>query len=204
MILGEARLLIQSLVKDEANKLDLVADLDRALKMALATYSKYSPRVLSQTLAVGTNGEILTSAITSFDEGFIEQMQIEYPILTGAGKQTWIDRSEWDLQQGTAGQVIRFYTIGQGQNVRVVHRVKHVLPASDTLALSVPESDTEAVCNLAAAEALQMLARLFTQTIDKYPQSDFVNFSNKGADYEARSKTHRRIFKDHIHRPYLV
>jgi hypothetical protein len=198
MTLSEARQLIQTLVKDEANKLDMVVDFDQALGKALAFYSQKRPKVLSQTVAVGANAQVLTSAITDFDEGFIDQMMIEYPILNGSGDQTWLWRDTWELQTSNSGEVIRFYTVPEGQNVRFVHRVKHVLPVGDDVALTVRESDTEALCTLAAAEALQMLANIFTQTTDKYPQSDFAAFGNKGSDYESRARAYRRLFLDHI------
>jgi hypothetical protein len=198
LILSEARDLVIATVRDDAAKLSIPVAYDNALKKALAHYSQFRPRVLSQTVVCGASSQILTSAISDFDQGFLEQMRVEYPILTGPGYQTWLERDEWELQQIDAGQVIRFCSVQVGSSVRFVHRVKHVIPLDDALAMTVRESDSEAVCNWASAEALIMLANLFTQTVDKMPQADFANFSNKGADYQSRANALKRLFYDHL------
>jgi len=200
MILSEAREMIVGAVKDEAGKLTTPDDYDFALKKALARYSQYRPRRISQTVATGANGEILTSAITDFDEGFIDRLQIEYPIATTSGTQTFLDSWQWEYQLSDSGMVIRFLDSipAVGVNVRIIHRVKHSWPTSEDTALTVPEADTEAVCSLAIAECLQILSNLFTQTVDKYPQADFTNFSTKGQDYSYRAKNYRDLFDEHF------
>lgn len=200
MILSEARKLIIGTVKDQAEKLKNPNDYDFAIRQALAQYSQYRPRRISQTIATEANGQILTSAITDFDEGFINRLQIEYPIATTAGVQTFLDSWQWEYQLSDSGMVIRFLDSipSVGTNVRIIHRVKHSFPAGEDTALTVPEGDVEALCNLATAECFQMLSALFTQTVDKYPQADFVNLNTKSQDYSYRAKNYRDLFVEHV------
>jgi hypothetical protein len=199
MTLADALNLIKTLVQDTAAKLE-PEHYEAALKKALSYYSQFRPNVASQTIPCGANGKILASAITNFDEGFVEQMKIEYPIILRMGAPYWLDDDDWSYEQEDAGPLIRFIGVVPplGANVRIVHRIKHVLPADPDDSLTVRESDTEAVCEWAAAEALQMLSRLYTQTVDKMPQVDFANFQNRGGDYQSRANVHKRAFYDHL------
>lgn len=207
MTLSEARELIIAMVKDDAPKLSTPDDYDQCLTKALARYSRYRPRRLSQTITAGANGLILTSAITGFNEGYVDRMRIEYPINETSGKQTWLEPDEWEFQRvDDAGSplvpiyVIRFFNgIAEAANVRIVHTVKHALSSDDADSLTVPESDVEAVCDLAASEALGMLARIYTQSSDgRGVQADIASFQNKSADYSFRAKTLRDQFDEHM------
>jgi hypothetical protein len=170
-----------------------------ALKRALQTYSQFRPKRKSQTLIVGGNSSILTANIAEFDEGFINQMMIEYPI-TQSGPPIWLDSAEWCLQDLDAGQAIRFFTIPSGESVRIVHRCPHQLPTDDQLTLTVRESDAQAVCSLAAAECLQMLGDKYSSQASETNvlTADIAHFMSKGQDCEARGNKLRAGFYDHL------
>lgn len=194
--LEEARNAISALVRDE--KILAPIDYDLALGRALTYYSLFRPLVLSQTISTSANGEVPTSSITSFDQGFLGDLQVEYPIST-SGWFNWLDRCDWSLEQTASGQVLRFYAVGAAQSVRIVHRVPHTVPATETSLLTVRGSDVQAVCQWAAAECLQMLADRYSgQTTEGVIMSADMAAFGKGADCEARAQTLRRLFTQHM------
>src|SRR5215471_13355741 len=176
---------IAALVRDE--KQLQPGDYLIALKRALLTYSQFRPRRKSQTLVVGGNASIQTANITEFDEGFINQMMIEYPI-TNLGPPWWLDPAAWSLEDLDSGQVIRFFSIAPGESVRIVHRCPHVMPTDDQTTLTVRDSDAQAVCTLAADECLQMLADKYSSQTSETNvlTADIAHFMSKGQDCEAR------------------
>ena len=200
---------IVKIVKDDAEKLAVPLDYLFALEQALTKYSQYRPRVLSQIIAVTANAELDTASITSFDPGFIDQIQIESPIST-TGKPTFLDRNDWiiiDTVVGTVNtKVIRFIRgVNALANVRVVHRVLHVRPATPGAALTVRGSDANALVYWGASVCLQMLAHKYTQSSEKQiMNADIANFENKGRDYETRARTLRDQFYAEFERPGMV
>jgi hypothetical protein len=206
MTVDEAITEIRATVRDQAKKLSNlkdVADFDAyetGFKRGLAMYSQLRPRVFSQTLSCGANGRIPTSSISNYDEGFIDLMRIEFPIVD-LGSPNWLDRSDWQLDLDGAVRVIRFTEVipAEGQQVRIVHPVPHKMPADTTGLCTVIDSDMPAVVNWSAAECLQMLANEYAQASEHtVAQADIATFVNKSQIYSSRAAEMKKQFFLHL------
>jgi hypothetical protein len=212
MTVEEAIVEMRATVRDQALKLgnlksgtgnDLVAGFNAyqtAFGRGLAVYSQLKPRKLSQTVFCGANGRVPTSSITEFDEGFVDLMRIEYPIIP-LGEPNWLEDSDWQLDLDGSVQVIRFTQIipGEGQQVRIVHLVPHKAPLDFTGACTVVDSDMPAVVNWSAAECLQMLADEYAQASEHTVASaDIATFVNKSGIYSSRAVEMKKQFFLHL------
>jgi hypothetical protein len=211
--LSEAIKLTDDIVRDNANKLANTQDADgltasstTALGLAFSTHSQYSPKRISQSIACGENGMILTSAINNFDEGFFPWVKIEFPIIP-IGPPSWLDRTSFKLDVVDIGEVIRFIeTIpGPGLLVRIVHCVGHVLPKDDTVDFTIRPSDGNALCHLAAAFKLQMLADFYGQTTNKpvgAADGSLSVFGTLSGQYMKLAALERGIYAAHMQAVY--
>lgn len=212
MTVEEAIIEMRATVRDQAQKLgnlkagngnDLVAGFnayETAFARGLAVYSQLKPHRLSPTVSCGANGRVPTSSIAEFDEGFIDLMRIEYPIVP-IGEPNWLEDSDWQLDLDGSVQVIRFTEIvpGEGQLVRVVHMVPHKAPSGFTGACTVPDSDMPAVVNWSAAECLQMLADEYAQSSEHtVAAADIATFVNKSGIYSSRAAEMKKQFFLHL------
>lgn len=221
----EAVAKIKLLTRDDSGKLEDPTDYYDCLETALSFYSRLKAQQVTQDVACDANGEIAVSSITDFDENFLPQLQIEYPISTsgyptpvapalwgfgglyrGFGQSAgnrYLALTEYMIYQAPTGRKIRFLNI-RSATVRILHRIIHKLPVDNASVtdpdgdLTVPDSDLIAVCWLAAAEALQILATFYANTTDQAAGADFVGFTTKSNQYEARAKTLRSKFDDHM------
>ena len=63
---------------------------------------------------------------------------------------------------------------------------------------TIPESDQDAVGNLAASLCSHALASYYAQTSDSTIGADSVNYRTKSQDYTSRAKEQKKIYLDHI------
>lgn len=211
--------------RDDSGKLDNPDDYYDCLETALSAYSMLQAKQVTQDVACDANGEIAVSAITDFDENFLPQLKIEYPISTagfaspvapavwgfgglyrGFGQRSgyrYLAFTEYIIYQSPTGKKIRFVNI-RSATVRILHRTIHKLPVDNSGAtdpagnLTVPDSDVVAVCWLAGAEALDRLAAFYANTTDQATGVEFVGFSTKSDQYERRAKKLREKFDEHL------
>jgi hypothetical protein len=201
--LSDARTKIKGLVRDGAKILADPSDFDDALSRALEIYSKDRPRTSVTDLSSDGTGNFDTAQLTGFDPNFSGDVLIEYPIGVIDGP-SYLDRRDWHYYQSpTAYLIVVTDKPGTGSNnVRFSWKVQHQIPVDNTGAndpngaLSVPISDLNAVCKLAAAEACQALANFYSQSAADL--ADMANYQNKGRDYETRAKTLRSQYAEHV------
>jgi hypothetical protein len=67
-----------------------------------------------------------------------------------------------------------------------------------TIESTVPESDFEALCNLAASLAFLQLAALKVQTGDPTVGADVVEYRTKSDQYRAMAKEHRQLYNQQV------
>lgn len=166
------------------------------LRRGLAQYSQLKPRKLSQVVTCGANGRIAIAGIADFDEGFINLLRVEYPIVE-VGKPCWLDADDWQLYLDGESQVIRFTeTIpANGERVGIHHSAAHVMPDDDDDALTVVASDMPAVVHWSAAECMQMLADFYVQSAEHSNQgADIAVFINKSQICSSRAAELRKQF----------
>ena len=175
----------------------LLSDIDSCASSALAIYSEKRPNILVAEIIADFTGAIFVSTLPNFDEGFLEQTQIEYPIVPN-GRPIFLGRDEWEAYRTTVGLAVRLiYLAPLGQTVRLSYRVPHVFPSDDVTALTIRASDFDALCHLAASLVNGKLASFYVQTTDNV-LSDAVDYKTRRTEYEARAKWERQQYDDHI------
>ena len=188
---------IATTVQDTAKKLGAPSSAPDtyllALKRGLGLYSLFAPRRVTQTVSVGANGRIATSSIAGFSESFIDDLRIEYPVVQIGGS-AWLDRDAWQLDtmfEDDSVQAIRFASVPEGQQVRIVHYIAHVVPEDKDGPLTVNDVDFPAVISFGSAFALGMLSNWYKQSSEVVSAgADITTFINKSGLYSAGVKEH--------------
>jgi len=204
--LSDYRSKIKGLVKD-AGILAYPADYDDGLDRALEWYSQKRPRTEVIDLPSDGSGDFPTSSLPGFDEEFSGDPEIEYPITT-SDDENLVDRREWRFvrKPAPAGLTIRLSDKPPaGDQVRFAFKAPHLIPTAldgtndPNGALTVTVNDFNAVCNYAAAELCDDLARHFTPTSEHTAiEADIADYTSKGKEYEQRAKVLRAKAREHV------
>lgn len=185
----EIQQLVAGHLQDAAAKLSS-DELKAAIEEALGgRYSKDRPRMLVVDLTGnGAQYEWDLSAVTGWQSGFSQIVQIEYP----QGEQTpiFLDNDDWTFYESPTARFLRFaFALTSGKKARVQFTATHGLDAS-----SMPEADFYALGALAASLAAQRLAALYAQIGDSSIAADTVNYRTKSQEYMTLA---RRLEKDY-------
>jgi hypothetical protein len=169
-----------------ANELD---DYTNAIDAALTLYSKHLPKKVVDDLD-GDGSHDLDLPSDWVDE-FSVISRVEYPI--GNVPATLINKSDWLIYQTPTAKVLRLLndTPETGESVRVGYTVLRA-------EADVRTSDIDAVASLAAANCLDVLANIFTQTTDASMSADSVDYHSKGDEFGRRAKALRQRYYDHM------
>ena len=156
---------------------------------AIKRYSKARPRTLAADVA-GTGGHDYTLP-SGWSPGLSVLESIEYPI--GDIPETFLDPTTVKLYQTPEGLKLRLYEVTPpvGQDFRVTFTALHE-------EASLPESDLEAVANLAASLCCRQLAQRYAGTSDSMIGADSVNFRSKGDEFARRAKELKQLYQEAI------
>lgn len=190
------------------------ADYNLCIKRALQTYSQvriptnanrptFARKVVAD-IAIDSDGNILVSAITGFDIGYIDFLRLETDIQT-SGNPSYLDFGDWLLLDTVDGHVLRLARIPTSSStVRVTYYVPHILPVDDDGnpdddgLLTIPLSDEDAVASEAAANANRQLSNFYGASADTATGAEFVGFTSKRREYAALADMRHAEFTAHI------
>jgi hypothetical protein len=175
-------------VKDESEKL-VPEDFAQGLVEALKRYSKVRPRMLVEDIP-GNNGHDYdlppgwVADFSSFDT-------IEYPL--GQVPELFLDPRDFRLYLTPSGTRLRVTSFAPtpAETMRANYTVPHV---EETL----PDQDTDAVANLAAANCLRRLAAAYGQTSGSTIQADTVNYRSKTDEFRRLADAYEQQYNDHL------
>jgi hypothetical protein len=197
---------VASRIQDSANKLSQ-ADRDDAITQAVKRYSKDRPRELVTDIPGADPASSLlglpagpSDPAEQFEDGFSIIRAIEFPV--GDMPPTYLEGEDWLLYRTPAGLKIALTDmVPQASDIlRVTWTVRHNPGTSGqgAVATTVPDSDFEAVCDLAASFCCDKLAAAFARTNDSTIQADTVNYRTKSQEYAALGKQFKNRYDDHI------
>ena len=168
--------------------------IDNCVQDAVARYSRIRPRLQVWDI-VGDGNTYQWSLPSDWRDGFSTILAVE---LGSVGEQfpSYIDPLKWRLYLEPDGWKLRmFVTPSNGETVRVVYTVPHVVDATtDTV---YPE-DFEAVCYLAASRTALALAGKYSGYYEPSFQADVINYRTKAADYRGQARVFERLFQLHF------
>lgn len=187
---------VQTRVKDEAQKL-AVSDWDAAISAAIQKYQADKP--CEGVVVLDGNGtwDYAIAGLTGFVDGFSIVRQVVYPYVTTEQAPVPLEQDEYGLIRLPAGLYLRFYTATPGatEDILVSYTKQHTLTEATS---SVYATDEDALADLAAAFACDVLATLYAQTVDSSISADVVDRRSRSQEYRASAKEFRKRYDDAI------
>lgn len=183
------------IVRDDANKL-IPEEKERFIQEAVRIYSKHRPREIVKDIAGdGTYDYSIATNLTSWVKGFSLIKSIEFP--ADEREPSYLDEDDWIIYEKEAGQYIRFLsdTPAATQKIRAIYTALHVLSDSQN---TIPESDQDAICNLAASLCSGALASIYAQTSDSTITADSVDHRSKSQEFSSRAKIQKQTYLNHL------
>jgi len=187
---------VSEIVQDDAAKL-LTTERDNFIQEALRmVYSKHRPReVVKDITGDGTYDYSIATNLTSWVKGFSIIISIEYP--ADEREPEYIEEDDWIIYEKEAGQYIRFLfdTPLATEKIRVIYTALHILSETQN---TIPESDQDAVCNLAASLCSGALASAYAEASDSTITADSVDHKSKSQEFSSRAKIQKQTYLNHI------
>lgn len=206
--LGALTAVVAERVRDAAEKLSPAA-IEAAILSALEEYTRDRPREV--TLAVDGTGafDYATSAFGAAESGatastqwaasFSRVRRLVYPYVSTERALPVLEPDQYDVVTLPAGEVLRFldYTPTATEQFLVTFTRPHEVTV--TLG-TVPQTDEQAVCSLAAANALESLASYYAQATDGSLTADIVDHRGRSNIYLELARTYRQAYFAHVGR----
>lgn len=178
-----------------------LADIGLALDSAVARYSKDKPRKLIVSFSgSGARYYSVASYLPGWIRGFSEIVAVEYPAVSISDDEEpqWLDPRDWEIYSSATDTEYLYFPIhtpGTTETVRVVFTARHThTDDSDT----VYEQDLEAVRDLAASIACEMLATRASGFGSSGIAADSVNYRDSQLRYSQQAKAWLEKYKRHM------
>jgi hypothetical protein len=189
---------VSEIVRDDVGKLGS-SERDNFIQEAVKIYSRHRPReVVKDITGDGGYDYAIATNLTSWVKGFSIIKSIEYP--ADEREPIFLEEGsdeDFVVYEKEGGQYIRFFSDAPPatEKIRVVYTALHVV--NDTLN-TIPESDQDAVCNLAASLCSGALASAYAQTSDSTITADSVDHMSKSREYAARARVQKQTYMDFL------
>ena len=177
------------IVSDDSGKLINPEDYDRNIQAAIKLYSKHRPNLIAADI-VG-NGTNDYSLPTGWIDEFSTIKSIEYPL--GDVPASLLDSDDYGIYQTPTAKKIRLNNISPSASESF--RAAFTVLRTET---TIPDSDINALCNLAASLCLEELANAYAQTSDSTIAADSVDYRSKSAEFAMRAKRLMQLYKEHV------
>lgn len=189
-MLSDYRTITSRLIRDDSGRIDQ-DDLDDAIEQAVVQYSKDRPRKLVED--VTADGSTWLDLPESWQDGISALVSLEYPV--GEDPLSYLE--EFDIYQGPEAEQIYLHgeAPADGAAVRATFTVLHEVVAD---ADSIPITDRQAVCCLAASLLCEQLATAYAGDRDSTILSDSVDHQSKSRDFATRANQLRKRYTDFI------
>ena len=191
--LSDFRAKIDQVIQDDANVLS-AGERDAATQEAVYRYSLDKPDITYYDFS-GTGSAQGWALPSTWVTDFSQIEGIEYP--SGERPPDYLELDDYYVYPPSGSQrlELKWETPSSSETVRMAFTIPHVV--SDT-SNTIPDSDYDAVCNLAAAMCCRWLANRYTQTTDSTLSADVVSYRTKGDMYASRAKDLLTMYKEHM------
>jgi len=183
---------VEELVPDAETDLDDVAAIENAIDAALWYYSRLRPEIKATDL--DGDGSTYTWSLPSDFYEFSKVVKVEYD--QGEQIPDWLDPVYYtvyeDLSNGSIVRGFRMYiTPSSGETVRVYYTTRR---SADT----VPDSDFEALCQLAAYYLCSSLAAKYASRFDSNLEAQILNYRTHSDVWRSLANNFMTNFKAHM------
>jgi len=195
--IGEIRAGVSARIKDTDARLstspDMTCDVDRAILSALEQYGKDRPLEKAARVAGTGAFKYLASGLTGFVDGFSAIVAVAYPHLTTDQLLAGLEDDQFQLRRDETGLYLWFTTAipAATEHFLVAFTAPHTLNASTS---TVPASDDQALMDLGAAFACDLLAQLYAKDIDTSITADSVDRRTKSDNYRSMAASWRKAY----------
>jgi len=193
MNLNDYRVKLNAVLQDDAQLLSS-SEKDLFINEAVRTYSADRPR--KQVHEITGDGAAYDFQLPNdWETGFSQVLEVEYP--AGEQEPVYLDDNDWTVYQSISGEVFRFLSEvpGNGEKALLTYTVSHTLTASTS---TIPDSDMDAVVNLAGALCCFALSRKLNQTMDATLEADSVNLWRQASHYERKGNRLLELYTAHL------
>jgi hypothetical protein len=179
---------------DKASRVDCIKEAVRS------NYSQDAPRiVVVEVDGTGAFDYLLTTILTSYVEGFSVIQQVEYPVDDTSQEADIVDEGDWEVFRKSTGEYLRFKadTPSASEDFRVTYTAPYVFASSAASAtIAAPETDLDAIGNLAASIAFGRMAARANRQSDPTIQADTTNYRDKSDRYRSLAKDYLARYRD--------
>lgn len=180
------------------------ADIGRAVDMAVGKYSKDRPRQLVASFSGSASHYYdMPTNLASWVRGFsvVQKVDCPAPTLSKNGEPNWLDRRDFEVYLSATDTEYLYFPVhqpGTADTVRVWYTTPHThSDSTDT----VYTSDLEAVRDLAASFACEMLATRASGSRDSGIGADSVNYRDAQLRYTQEAKAWLEKYRSSIGLP---
>lgn len=174
---------VAATIQDDATILNTTTEVPLFIQEAVSIYSKDKPyEKVHEDEGDGTYEYALPDDWDNDISAIISR--IEYPDGNEYQNPTYVDDNEWQIYKSASSRKLRFLTISpqSGYGFRYTYTLPHTLSdASNT----IPDTDFDAVCDLAASLCCRALAAKYAQTEAPTIEADVIDYARKADDYTA-------------------
>jgi hypothetical protein len=183
------------LTKDLVGRLSDPDDLRSALDAAAKQYSSNRPYTkVADKVGTGINDVALP---TDWLIGFSSLESVEFPI--GDVPATMLDAADAYLYQTPTALMLRIESVklSAAQTARITYTMTHDL-GTEAVASTIPDTDFEAVCCLAASICCDELATSYAQGTDSSINADVVDGGSRGRAFADRAIALKKFYTEHM------
>jgi hypothetical protein len=166
-----------------------------AIASARAEYERSYPleKVVQIAGAGAFDYAVSATNFPGFVDGWSDFLRIVYPYTAADQNMSALDEADYGLVRLPSGLFLRFAnaTPAATELFLAWYSAQHTLSASTS---TIPVSDDDALADLAACYACEMLAGYYTQASDPTQQADTVDRRSQGDQYRSQAKRWRDAY----------
>ena len=192
---------VDDLIQDQRAAL-ATGSVDRQIKIALSRYSRDRPNEDVKEFA-GDGGKYyaLTTALTTWEEGFSSIRMIEYPAATVASDEQpqVLEDEDWAIFKDATAKYLYFpnHAPASTETVRVWFSVPYAF-SSDPLAVDIRDEDFYALCWLSASFCCDILAAYYATHVDLADGTLQAKRGKLTEKYQILAKKYLANYQDHL------
>lgn len=191
---------VDLIVSADDDELSAEARTER-VKAAIESYSHDMPdRITADVSGDGGKYYAITTALTSWSEGFSQVLSIQYPAPTVANDEApaYLSPDDWD-DDYWAGGVRYLYLPNHAPASGDTMRIRYTAPYTATNnAYDIPPAHFHAVCHLAASFVCRAIANKYSRSSDSTIAADSVDHLSKADQWNRRAGSLYRIYVDEL------
>jgi hypothetical protein len=189
---------VDARLKEQANILD-DADKQRLIKSALTTYSRHRPDTAANDITgdTGFDYSVDDTNFPAYVEGFSSITAVEYPYDSTDAVPNTLESEDWIVYDGPSGQMLRLLNSSPAvtETIRVHFSIPYAFSAN---AVTLPDTDFYAICDLATAYVLRAIASKYIATGASSIGVDAVAYRSKAREAMDLAKVYEGQYESQL------